>query len=84
MFEVGRRYTIVTQDHEGECSSSAEILEYEHPLVKLGRVGNYEILNVTSPAFVRAIPNDKQARESEDKAHKEFMESFEVKLHKGD
>ena len=84
MFEVGRRYTIVTQDHEGESSTSTTVLEYDHPLVKLDRVGNYEILNVTSPAFVRAIPNDEAARESEQKAHEEFMKSFEVKIRKPD
>jgi hypothetical protein len=78
MFEVGRTYTIVTQNHEGESSISAEVLEYEYPMLKLDRVGNYEILNVTSPAFVRAKPNDKKAREDEDKAHKEFIDSISI------
>lgn len=82
MFEVGRRYTIVTQDHDGESSTVTTVLEYEHPLVKLDRVGNYEILNVTSPAFVRATPNDAASQESERKAHEEFMKSFEVKVRK--
>lgn len=84
MFEVGRRYEIVTQNHDGECSSSATVAAFEFPLLKLERPGNYEILNVASPAFVRATPNDKAAEESQKKAHEKFMQTFAVRLNDDD
>ena len=80
MFEIGRRYRIVTQNHEGECTTIAIVSEFEFPLLKIERPGSYEILNVASPAFVSATPNDKAAEESQKEAHKEFMETLDIRL----
>lgn len=78
MFEVGRQYEIVTQDHEGQSYYSAKVLEFEFPMLKLERLGIHEIHNVTSPAFVRATPNDQEAKDAMEKFHQDFMETISL------
>lgn len=76
MFEVGRTYKITVSDYADQISYSADVIEVDLPLVKLDRVGNYEILNTHSPCFVSAVPNDDKAQADEQAAHREFLESF--------
>lgn len=62
MFEVGRTYRFTTTDHDGTGYRTATVLEVDLPLVKVSHLGNYEIINTSSPFFVSAVPNDEAAK----------------------
>ena len=68
MFEVGRTYIISTvMDAEsGVGTTSATVMEWEAPLLKISRLGSYEIINTSAPQFVSAIPNDAKSKEEEE------------------
>lgn len=80
MFEVGRTYRITTSDHEGQSYYNADLIEVELPLIKLERVGNYEILNTHSPCFVSAVPDDEKARADQEAAHRDFMQKINSRM----
>ena len=84
MFEVGRTYEVVTADHEGLGSITKTVLEVDLPLVKFSRPGNYEIINVSSPYFVSATPNDEKAKADEAAETERFRSSFGIKINTGD
>jgi hypothetical protein len=54
MFEPGKWYTITMIEGGDEGYSDYEVLEFEHPLLKLRGGGGEIVVNVTSPMFVRA------------------------------
>lgn len=80
MFEVGRRYRITTSDHDGTGSSSGTVVAWEAPLLKVERLGSYEILNTAAPQFVSAEPNDDAHRSAQVKAAKDITDSFSIKF----
>jgi len=80
MFEVGRRYRITTSDHDGTGSSSGTVVAWEAPLLKVERLGSYEILNTAAPQFVSAEPNDDAHRSAQTKAAKDITDSFSIKF----
>lgn len=80
MFEVGRRYRITTSDHDGTGSSSATVVAWEAPLLKLESLGSYEVLNTSAPQFVSAEPDDEAHRSAQTKAAKDIVDSFSVKF----
>ena len=83
MFEVGRQYRITTDNGVEQSYYSAIVLEVDMPLIKLDRVGNYEILNTTARGFVSAKPDDDAAHAAERLHHKDFLDSLSVKYHPG-
>lgn len=72
MFEVGRRYKITTMDHDGQSYSWAVVSEWSSPLLKIDRMGTYEIINTSSPSFVGAEPDDAASKA----AKEEFSNSI--------
>jgi hypothetical protein len=80
MFEVGRRYRITTSDHDGTGYSSATVAAWEAPLLKVERLGSYEIINTAAPQFVRAEPDDEAHRDAQAKAAKDIADSFSTKF----
>lgn len=84
MFEVGRRYRITTSDHDGTGSSSGTVVAWEAPLLKVERLGSYEIINTAAPQFVSAEPDDKAHRDAQTAAAKDIADSFNAKFVKKD
>ncbi|RYF50510.1 MAG: hypothetical protein EOO38_05480 [Cytophagaceae bacterium] len=80
MFEVGRSYRITTSDHDGTGSSSGIVVAWEAPLLKVERLGSYEIINTTAPQFVSAEPDDEAHRTAQTGAAKDIADSFSVKF----
>lgn len=80
MFEVGRRYRITMSDHDGTGSSSGTVVAWEAPLLKVERLGSYEIINTAAPQFVSAEPDDEAHRRAQTGAAKEIAESFSIKF----
>ena len=78
MFEVGRRYRITTSDHDGTGYSSATVAAWEPPLLKLERLGSYEIINTAAPQFVSAEPDDEAHHVAQTAAAKDITDSFSV------
>lgn len=78
MFEVGRSYRITTSDHEGTGSSSGTVVAWEAPLLKVERLGSYEIINTAAPQFVSAEPNDEAHRNALAAAAKSISDSLSV------
>ena len=61
MFEVGKKYEVRFIENGGEVTVFPVIERYEHPLIE-STVENddksdHMILNITSPHFLRAIPD---------------------------
>lgn len=80
MFEVGRCYRITTSNHDGAGSSSGTVTAWEAPLLKVERLGSYEIINTAAPQFVSAEPDDEAHRTAQAKAATDISESFNVKF----
>lgn len=80
MFEVGRRYRITTSDHDGTGYSSGTVVAWEAPLLKIERLGSYEIINTAAPQFVSAEPDDEAHRNAQTGAAKDIAESFSIKF----
>lgn len=80
MFEVGRRYRITTSDHEGTGSSPGTVVAWEAPLLKLERLGSYEVINTAAPQFVSAEPDDEAHRTAQTMAAKDIADSFSVRF----
>jgi hypothetical protein len=80
MFEIGRRYRITTSDHDGAGSSSGRVVAWEVPLLKVERLGSYEIINTAAPQFVSAEPDDDAHRSAQAGAAKDIADSFNVKF----
>lgn len=80
MFEVGRRYRITTSDYDGTGSSSGTAVAWEAPLLKVERLGSYEIINTASPHFVSAEPDDEAHRSAQTNAAKDIRDSFGIKF----
>lgn len=83
MFEVGRQYRITTDDGVDQSYFNAVVLEVDMPLIKVDRLGSYEILNTAARGFVSAKPDDDAARNAAQLYHKDFMDSISVKYHPG-
>jgi len=62
MFEVGRRYRLTTSDHDGTGYHTAKVIEWAHPLLKVEKLGSYEIINTAAAQFVSAEPVDEESR----------------------
>lgn len=73
MFEIGKTYVFYTFGSDGEQgSSSFEVIEIEGTLLKISNGFQApEIINVASPAFIRAVP---QASEAEEGVVRGFVE----------
>jgi hypothetical protein len=55
MFEAGKWYQITMMEGGEEGYSTYQVLDYQHPLLKLRHVAAGEqIVNVNSPMFIRA------------------------------
>jgi hypothetical protein len=80
MFEIGRRYRITTSDHDGPGSSSGTIVAWEAPLLKVERLGSYEIINTAAPQFISAEPDDQAHRDAQTQAAKDIADSFSIRL----
>lgn len=78
MFEVGRRYRITTSDHDGAGYTSGTVAAWEAPLLKVERLGSYEIINTAAPQFVSAEPDDEAHRNAQTGAAKDIADSFNV------
>jgi hypothetical protein len=78
MFEVGRRYRITTSDHDGTGYSSGTVTAWEAPLLKVERLGSYEIINTAAPQFVSAEPDDDTHRNAQTAAAKDIADSFSI------
>jgi len=83
MFEIGRQYRITTDNGVDQSHYSAVVLEVDMPLIKLDRLGSYEILNTASREFVSAKPDDDAAREAERRHREDFVDSLSVKYQPG-
>ncbi|MGW8135546.1 hypothetical protein ACWGNZ_07895 [Sphingomonas zeae] len=80
MFEVGRRYRITTSDHDGTGYSSVTVAAWEAPLLKVERLGSYEIINTAAAQFVGAEPDDEAHRDAQAKAAKDIADGFSIKF----
>ena len=80
MFEIGRRYRITTSDHDGAGSSSATVAAWEAPLLKIERLGSYQIINTAAPQFIMAEPDDQAHNDARARSAKDIVDSFSVKL----
>jgi len=78
MFEVGRSYRITTSDHDGTGSSSGTVVAWEAPLLKVERLGSYEIINTAAPQFVSAEPDDEAHRTAQEAVAKDMADSFSI------
>ncbi|MDR6787656.1 hypothetical protein J2Y58_000997 [Sphingomonas sp. BE138] len=78
MFEVGRRYRITTSDHDGVGSSSGTVVAWEAPLLKVERIGSYEIINTAAPQFVSAEPDDEAHRHAQAAAAKDIADRIRI------
>lgn len=83
MFELGRRYRITTSDHDGAGSSSATVVAWEAPLLKVERLGSYEIINTAAPQFISAEPDDQAHHDAQAKAAKDITDSFSIRFAEG-
>jgi hypothetical protein len=80
MFEVGRRYRITTSDHDGTGSSAGTVVAWDAPLLKVERLGSYEIINTAAPQFVSAEPDDEAHRNAQTAAAKDIVDSFSTRF----
>ena len=54
MFEVGGEYWITMLDGGVENSSTWTVKAYDHPLIKVARGDELQIINTASQLFIRA------------------------------